>query len=161
VARQVGALKAGELADRLARQRDLAQAIAIAERELGRAVARKAESKESGSNAERQLADTQRELADEVAALADVLGRLKMAAAEAQPELAQDIVRATRANPPEEVEDAMRQNATAIGEGRTGPAAKSAELAAGQLEALAQDLESVRRAAIQPQLERLLAAEKQ
>ena len=40
-ARQVGALKAKELTDRLARQRDLAQAIAKAERELGRAVERK------------------------------------------------------------------------------------------------------------------------
>src|SRR5262249_57957575 len=69
--------------------------------------------------------------------------------------------RATRANRPEEVEDATRQNAAAIGENRTGPAARSADHAAGQLEALAQDLESVRRAAIQPQLERLLAAEKQ
>ncbi len=160
VARQVGALKAGELADRLARQRDLAQAIAMAERELGRALARQTESKGSGPDAT-QFAGKQRELADEVAALADVLGRLKLAAAEAQPELAQDIGRATRANPPEEVEDAMRQNAAAIGEGRAGPAARSADRAAGQLEALAQDLESIRRATIQPQLERLLAAEKQ
>ena len=39
-ARQVGALKARELTDRLARQRDLAQAIAKAERELGQALER-------------------------------------------------------------------------------------------------------------------------
>src|SRR5262249_28183866 len=45
--------------------------------------------------------------------------------------------------------------------GRASPAARSADHAAGQLEALAQDLETVRRATIQPQLERLLAAEKQ
>ena len=38
---------------------------------------------------------------------------------------------------------------------------RDAEGAAGRLDALAQDLESARRAAIQPQLERLLAAEKQ
>jgi hypothetical protein len=161
VARQVGALKGSEPADRLARQRDLAQAIAMAERDLSRALARQAESKEAGIDAQRRLADTQRELADEVAALADVLRRLKMDAAEAQPELAQDIGRAARANPPEEVEDAMRQNAAAISEGRAGPAARSADHVAGRLEALAQDLESVRRAAVQPQLERLLAAEKQ
>ena len=37
-ARQVGALKASELSDRLARERDLAQAIARAERELGQAL---------------------------------------------------------------------------------------------------------------------------
>src|SRR5262249_37089140 len=117
--------------------------------------------KERGSNPERRLAAKQRELADEVGALADVLGRLKMAAAEVQPDLALNIGRATRANPPEEVEDAMRQNAAAIGDGRAGPAARPADQAAGQLEALAQDLEAARRSAIQPQLERLLAAEKE
>ena len=84
-----------------------------------------------------------------------------MAAAEEQPELAQTIGRATKTNPPEEVEASMRQNATAIGEGHAVAAARSADRTAGQLDALAQDLESVRRAAIQPQLERLLAAEKQ
>ncbi|HKI18057.1 MAG TPA: DUF4175 family protein, partial [Isosphaeraceae bacterium] len=58
VARQVGALKAKELTDRLARQRDLAQAIAMAERELGRALERKAESKEGIAGDYRQLAAT-------------------------------------------------------------------------------------------------------
>ncbi|MGO9464063.1 MAG: DUF4175 family protein [Isosphaeraceae bacterium] len=161
VARQVGALKARELTDRLARSRDLAAAIASAERELGRALERKAETKDAGAPDERRLAETQRELADEVAALADVLRQLKMAAAEEQPELAESIGRAARANPPEEVKESMRQNAAAIGEGRSIPAARSADHAAGQLDALAADLESVRRAAIEPQLERLLAAEKQ
>ncbi len=162
VARQVGALKGKELTDRLARQRDLAQAIAAAERELGRALERRAESNEgAGAHDDRQLAEKQGELADEVAALADVLRQLKMAAAEEQPDLAQTIGRATKSNPPEEVEASMRQNAAAIGEGHAVAAARSADRTAGQLEALAQDLESVRRAAIQPQLERLLAAEKQ
>ena len=55
----------------------------------------------------------------------------------------------------------MRKNAATIAEGRHAPAARSAELAAGRLDALAQDLESVRRSAIAPQLNRLLAAEKQ
>jgi len=160
-ARQVGALKARELADRLARQRDLAAAIASAERELGRALERKAASKEAGDPDEGRLASTQSELADEVAALADVLGQLKLAAAEEEPELAETIGRAARSNPPEDVEEAMRRNAVTIGEGRALAAARSAEQAAAQLEALASDLESVRRAAISPQLERLLAAEKQ
>ncbi len=161
VARQVGALKARELTDRLARQRDLAAAIASAERELGRALERKAESKEAGRPDERRLAGKQRELADEVAALADVLRQLKMAAAEEQPELAESIGRAARTNPPEDVEESMRRNAAAIDEGRVVAAARSADQGAVQLDALASDLESVRRAAIQPQLERLLAAEKQ
>ena len=43
----------------------------------------------------------------------------KMAAAHEQPELAESIGRAARANPPEEVEESMRRNAVAIGEGRS------------------------------------------
>ncbi len=117
--------------------------------------------KGAGADDDRQLVEKQGELADEVAALADVLRQLKMAAAEEQQELAQTIGRATKSNAPEEIEESMRQNATAIGEGHAVVAARSADRAAGQLDALAQDLESVRRAAIQPQLERLLAAEKQ
>jgi len=90
-----------------------------------------------------------------------VLRQLKMAAAEEQPELAESIARAARTNPPEEVEESMLQNAAAIGAGRAVPAARSADRAAGQLDALALELESIRRSAVQPQLERLLAAEKQ
>jgi hypothetical protein len=160
-ARQVGALKAKELTDRLARQRDFAQAIAKAERELGRALESSPESKTGGDQDRRRLADKQNELADDVASLDDVQKQLKMAAAEEQPELVEPISRAAKTNPPEEVEESMRKNAATIAEGRYPPAARSAELVAGRLDALAQDLESVRRSAIAPQLIRLLAAEKQ
>ena len=160
-ARQVGALKAKELTERLARQRDFALAIAKAERELGRALERTDESKDEGAHDRQRLADKQKELADDVASLDDVLKQLKMAAAEEQPELVESIVRVIKANPPEEIEQAMRKNAATIGEGHHVPAAQSAERIAGELDALAQDLESVRRAAIAPQLNRLLAAEKQ
>jgi hypothetical protein len=160
-ARQIGALKAKEITDRLARQRDLAQAIAKAERELGRDVERGAEPKDGTPPPKEQLAGKQNQLADDVTALGDVLTQLKLAAAEELPELALSISRATAANPPADVEDAMRKNAAAIGGGQTEPAARSADRIAGQLDALAQDLESVRRQAIQPQLDRLLAAEKQ
>ena len=50
---------------------------------------------------------------------------------------------------------------SAIESGQADQAARDARGAAGRLDALAQDLESARRAAVQPQLERLLAAEKQ
>ena len=159
-ARQIGALKAGELTDRLARQRDLAQAIAKAERELAQALGRQAGKVENGSKSEKRLADTQGELADEVAALADVLKRLRIAAAEEQPELAQTISQAARVNPPEEVENSMRRNVGVIGAGQNAQAAREAETASQRLDALALDLESARRATVQPQLDRLLAAEK-
>jgi len=169
-ARQVGALKAKELADALARERDIAQAIAKAERELGKSLEAGAEPKpgetatasKPGKSGDRSgKAGRQRELADDVAALADVLERLRTGAALDYRELAQSIDRAARQNPPREVEDSMRRNAEAIESGRNAQAARDAEQAAQRLEALAQDLESVRRAAVQPQLERLLAVEKQ
>jgi hypothetical protein len=160
-ARQVGALKAKELPDRLALQRDFAQAIAKAERELGRALEDTNESKAGGARDQQRLADKQKELADDVASLDDMLKQLKLAAAEEQPELVESISRAAKANPPEEVEESMRKNAATISEGQHAKAAQSADRAAGQLDALAQDLESIRRAAIAPQLNRLLAAEKQ
>jgi hypothetical protein len=160
-ARQVGALKARELSEKLARQRDLAQAIASAERELAQAIERQAKSGQARTDSEKQLAGTQRELADEVAALADVLEQLKKSAAEEQPELVETIGRAAQANPPDEFEESMRRNIAAIEAGRSAAAAHEAENAAQRLEALALDLESARRAAVQPQLDRLLVAEKQ
>jgi len=161
VARQVGALKAREWTDGLARERDLAQAIARAERELGKSLESGIESKEAGAATRSALAGRQRELAEDVAALADVLERLESGAALEHRELAQTIDRAARRNPPGEVEESMRQNAEVIGSGRTAQAARDADGAAERIDALAQDLESARRASVQPQLERLLAAEKQ
>ncbi len=161
VARQVGALKEQELADSLARERDLAQAIAKAERELGKSLEPGSESKEAGKGGRSAQAGRQRELADNVAALADVLDRLQSGAALEHRELAQTVDQAVRRNPPAEVEDSMRRNAEAIAAGKTDQAARDARAAAERLDALAQDLESARLAAVQPQLERLLAAEKQ
>ncbi len=197
-ARQVGALKAKELADALARERDIAQAIAKAERELGKSLDRGTESKpgdtgteskpgdsegrsgpgkskrgesggrgglasskQAGTVGRRDPASRQRELADEVAALGDVLEKLRSEAALDYRELAQAIDRAARRNPPDEVEGSMRRTAQAIESGRTAQAARDADQAAQRLEDLAQDLEIARRSAVQPQLERLLAAEKQ
>jgi Domain of unknown function (DUF4175) len=160
-ARQVGALKAKELTERLARQRDLAQAIAKAERELGHALEHTADSKDGDGHDQERLAEKQNELADEVAVLADVLNELEMAAAAEQPDLALSIGRAAKTNPPEEVEESMRKNAGAIRDRHAVEAARSAEHAAGRLDALAEDLESIRRAVVQPRLDRLLAAEKQ
>ena len=162
-ARQVGALKSKELADRLARERDLAQAIAKAERELGKSLEPgTAESKPAEKGAQGSgKAGRQRELAGEVAALADVLDGSDPRQRPDYRELAQTIAQAARRNPPREVEDSMRRNAEAIASGRNAEAARDADQAAQRLEALAQDLEAVRRSAVQPQLERLLAAEKQ
>ncbi len=76
-------------------------------------------------------------------------------------ELAQAIKEAASNSPPGEVEKLMRENAEAIDSGKTEQAARDAAVAAGRLEALAHDLESARRAAAGPELERLMAAEKE
>ena len=60
LARQVGALKASELSDRLARERDFAQEIARAERELGQALEQQARSRESSADESGRLAARQR-----------------------------------------------------------------------------------------------------
>jgi len=161
LARQVGALKASELSDRLARERDFAQAIARAERELGQTLERQAGAPQAAGDAKGVLAGRQRELADDAAALADVLEQLKAAARLEDRELAQTIAGAESASPPRDIENSMRQNASTIGSGQTEQAARAAAAAAGRLEALAQDLEQARRAAAGPKLERLLAAEKE
>ena len=156
-----GRLKASELSDRLARERDFAQAIARAERELGETLERQAGAARQRATRRARLAGRQRELADDTAALADVLEQLKAAARLDDRELAQSIARAEIASPPRDIEQSMRENAGAIGSGETEQAARAAAVAAGRLEALAQDLESARRAAAGPKLERLLAAEKE
>ena len=161
VARQVGALKANEVSDRLARQCDLALEIARAERELGQALERLAASRAASNLSASRLAGRQRELAEETAALADVLEQLNATAKIEDRELAQAIAQAAISSPPREVEQLMRQNSDAIGSGKAEQAARDAAIAAGRLEALAHDLASVRRAAAGPELERLLAAEKE
>ena len=88
-----------------------------------------------------------------------MLDQIKAAAAQGDRELAQAITQAESSSPPREVERAMRQNSEAIGSGKTEDAARNAASAAERLEALAHDLESARRAAAGPELERLLAAE--
>ena len=160
LARQLGALRAGELSDRLARARDLAQAVARAERELGEELKRQVESQQATGDANSHLAARQSELADEAAALADVLEHLKATARVDDRELGQSIARAEQTNPPREIEQSMRQNADAIGSGQMEQAAGAAISAAERLEALVHDFESVRRAAAGPQLERLLEAER-
>ncbi len=163
LARQVGALKASELSERLARERDFAQEIARAERELAKALEQQAAVAATiRRDLKTALAGRQRELAEDTAALADVLEQIKAAARLDDRELAQAIEQAESSSPPREVEQAMRQNAEAIGAGKSErrPPVTRAR-AAERLEALAHDLESARRAAAGPELERLLAAEKE
>ena len=93
--------------------------------------------------------------------MAEVLEQTRAAAKLENRELAAAIEQAQTSSPPREMEQAMRQNASAIGSGKNEDAARDAAATAEKLEALAHDLENARRAAAGPELERLLAAEKE
>jgi Domain of unknown function (DUF4175) len=160
LARQVGALHAKELSEQLAREREFAQEIARAQRELAQALEKNVASAQAIAG-KGGLSDRQRELAEDTAALADVLDQIKAAARLDDRELAQAIAQAESTSSPRDVERAMRQNAEAIGAGKTATAAADGAAAAERLEALAHDLEAARKAAAGPELERLLAAEKE
>ncbi len=90
-----------------------------------------------------------------------MLEQIKASARLDDREIAQVIAQAESTSPPREIERSMRQNADAIASGKAATAASDAASAAERLEALAQDLESARRTAAGPELERLLAAEKE
>lgn len=156
LARQVGGLKGRELSSRLAKARELAQKLAKEEQGLGeelKAEASRDDVPESGTR--------QEGLAEEAATLGDLLKRLWTDAAEEDRALSQAIGRASEANAPAEIEQDMRRVASALDSGRREQAAREAGGVARRLDALALDLESARRGHVQPQLDRLLAAETQ
>jgi hypothetical protein len=159
LARQVGAQKARELADRLARTRDLVQELSSDQRALGHDLNGPAGDSVGGSAP--RWAERQRNLAEDAAALGDLMDRLRGDAAEEDPALARILSQAARSHPPRDVETAMRQGAAAAEGGRRPEAHQAAEAAARSLDALAQELESARRGLVQPLLDRFLAVEKQ
>ena len=146
LAREVGALKAQELADALARERDLAQAIAKSEKELGDSLEPGSkESKKAGAGGADARAGRQRELADDLAALEDVLERIRSRAALEHRELAQLLEQATKTEPTGRGQglDALR-NAEAIESGRRRRARGGSREARGlaeKIDDLAHDLE--------------------
>ena len=130
------ALHAKDLPEQLARERDFAQEIARAERDLAEALEKQAAAGKSTSESGK-FAARQRELAEETAALADVLDQIKTSATLEDRELAQAVAAAESLNPPREVAQAMGRNAEAIGSVKSEQAARDAGAAAERLEALA------------------------
>ena len=153
LADQVAGLKAKELASKMARARDLAQGTARDEKALAaRGI--------SGEEKDALLAE-QRGLVEEVKTLADLLKRLEGDAVEEDRAAARSVEKASEANPPAEIEQAMRQTLATIASADAAKTARSMGEASGRLEALARDLEAARRDVAQPKLQQLLAAEKQ
>ena len=151
LAEQVAGLKAKELAARIGKARDLAQSTARSERELA--------GKERPGVKEESLAEQQR-LLEDAKTLADFLKRIKGDAVEEDRALGQAINKASEANSPAEIEQAMRNASASLASGAGEQSARSMAEASGKLEALARDLEAARRDFMQPKLQQLLAAER-
>ena len=145
--------------NRLAGTQSLAQELARREQNLGEQM-HGTEGKK-GSVDRDQQAKAQQGLTEEGRTLADLLTRNLADAAETDSELAQSLREATDKNPPGAIADQMGRAAEAIRAARSEQARREVTDAVNKLEALAQQLDSVRRALTQPQLEQLMAAEKQ
>jgi Domain of unknown function (DUF4175) len=152
LAEQVGGLKAKELADKLAKARDLAKETAKAERELA---------SKAGSAGKDEALGEQQGLAEDAKTLADLVKRLKEDAIEEDRTLSRAIDQASEVNSPAAIEGAMRQAAASIASGAGEKSAREMADASKQLETLARDLETARRDFMQPKLQQLLAAERQ
>jgi hypothetical protein len=159
LARQVAALKPPDLANRLAGTQSLAQGLARQEQNLGEQVQR-TEAKSGLGDRDRQ-SKMQQGLTEEGRTLLDLLNRNLADAAESDSELAQSLRDTAENSPPGAIIDQMRRAAEAMRAGRSEQAGREATDAAKKLDALAQQLDSTRRALTQPQLEKLMAAEKQ
>ncbi len=158
LAQQVGALKASELADRMARTRDLTRALSTEQGKLEQALRAgrpDASDKTGGSWARRE-----RDLAEEASGVGDLMDRLRDEAAAVDPQLARALSEATRSNPTREIEQAMQQSAREVEAGQPSAARQNALEATRKLDELARDLESARRRLVQPQLDRYRAQEK-
>lgn len=160
LAEQVEGLKAADLAAKLAAAKALAQGLARQEADLATRAAREGDGQAAGAR-RRAEAGEQRGLAEGARTLDDWLGRFRTDAADESRELGESLRKAGAANPPREAAEAMDRAAEALAAGRVAEAGRDAGRAAGQLDALARDLDDARRAFVQPKLDQLLAAERQ
>lgn len=162
LAKQVAALKPPDLAGRLASTQSLAQELARHEQSLGEQVlGKEAKGRKDSRPDGEQQAKVQQGLTEEGRTLSDLVLRNLADAADWDLEFAQALREVAEKNPPGAITDLMGRAALAMKAGRSEQASRDATDAAKKLDTLAQELDSIRRALLQPQLERLMAAEKQ
>ena len=156
LANQVAGLQAKELSARLAQAHHLATELAGDQNRL--AEPRGPGPRPGGTE---DPAPDQAALAEDAKTLADWLKPLAADAADESRDLSQALRKATQANPPEEIAEDMQTAAESRKTGDSKASAQAARNAAEKVTALAHDLDVAQRAFIQPQLDQLLAAEKQ
>ncbi len=158
LARQVAALKAKELANKVANAERMARQLAKQQQATGAELQKQGSKK---SNANGKEAAGERGQSEGARTLADLLSRTQADAVETDSQLGQALRRARETDPPGEIVEQMQQAADALETGKRDQARRNVDQAAHMLERLAQQLETARRDLVQPQLERLMAAEKQ
>jgi hypothetical protein len=162
LARQVAGLKAADLATRVGQSESLARQLAKQQQGVGKELGEKGENPEAKKpGAGRGPADEERRLAEEGRTLADLLQKLEKDADEKNAELARQLREAGEANSPKEAAEQMRRAAEALRSGKPGQARPDVEQSARTLEGLGQQLGEARHAMTGPQLDKLMALEKQ
>jgi hypothetical protein len=151
LARHVAGLKDAAMMTRLAQGEGLARQLARRQQGLGQ------ELKEKG----RASAEDERRLTEEARTLDDLLKRLEQDAAGKNPELARQLREAGEAHPPQKAVELMRRAADALKAGKAGQARRDVDDSAQVLDGLGKELEAARHGLSQPQLDRLIALEKQ
>jgi hypothetical protein len=152
LARHVAGLKAPDLPTRLGQSESLARQLAKQQQGVG---------KDLQGKGGRRPADDERRLSEEARTLADLLRRLERDAADKDRDLADRLREASEANPPQTVVEQMCRAAAALKEGRPDEARPDVEQSGRMLDELGQHLESARHGLTGPQLDRLMALEKQ
>jgi hypothetical protein len=155
LAKQVAALTAPDATTRLAHGQNMARQLAREQEKLDRDL-RDRNSKAGGNQATKE-----RSLSEEARTLADLLEKLQPEVDEDNPQLGRDLRQAAEANSPSAAAEQMQRAAAALRAGKVEQAARDVNESGRILYELAQQLDSARRAALQPQLQKLLAAEKQ
>ncbi len=159
LAKQVAALTAPEVTARLAHGQNMARQLAREQEMLDKELRdrKRGEAKKASGN----QAAKERGLSEEARTLADLLEKLQPEAEAANPQLGRDLRQAAETNSPSAAAQQMRRAADALQGGNLEQAARDVNGSGRTLQELAQQLDSARRAALQPQFEKLLAAEKQ
>jgi hypothetical protein len=159
LAKQVAALTAPDVTTRLAQGHNMARQLAREQEKLDKEL----RDRKGGENpkAKTGQATKERGLSEEARTLADLLQKLQPDAEADNPQLGRDLRQAAEANSPSAAAEQMRRAADALQAGKLQQAARDVNGSGRTLQELAQQLDSARRTAQQPQLQKLLTAEKQ
>jgi hypothetical protein len=160
LARHVAGLMGSDLPTRVGQSERLARQLAGQQQRLGQELQKKGEGASKPGSA-RGPADEERRLTEEGRTLADLLRRLQEDATGSNPELARQLREAGESHPPQKAVEQMGRAADALKAGQADAARRDIYDSARLLEDLGQQLESARHGLTQPQLDRLLALEKQ